>query len=640
MKSTRWGIYVVALMVLIYIISMSYLSILRFDSFNANAFDMGIMTQTIWNMSHGRFFEESINIGAPTSRFWVAHWEFIYLPVTLVYMIFNSPETLLIIQTIVLAMGAFAVYLLANEKLKHAFAAVCFAGAYLLYPAMQNANLCDIHGLAFSTSLLSFTFYFLLKKNLKLFGLFAFLALLCREDVSLILFMYSLYAFFIMKERKLGVYTGLLSVLWFALFFKRSAIRSMLGLPPIIFHVDTPSHWEHLNAVLDNPLYLVNFLAKKYNIWYMVNLFGPVGFFSFFSLTTVVLMAPTFTINMLSDWYFAHGIEHVYTSTLTPIVFISAIFGFSNIVKFIEKKKLRSKKAASFKIDKLMYGVGLCVLLLSILFFVTRSNALKVAGYEVTEHHKTIDRVIGQIPEDASLSADVYLSSHTSERREMYVFPDNMASADFVLYDFHAPIFAMYTREDFFLEHSLPLNPYIRKMLQNPQYGIVHFDDGVILFERGKDYTEGIKKLVETNEASIQHAADIELNEKLAFKGYDAPKIMNLWFPDTAGTNGLSWKKLVRLTLYWQARSTVDDSLSICLKLSNGTIDVYQQHAPAFGTYPLSQWEVNHLICDCAFIEIPSESPAGEYQLDAALLNESADRKAAEYVTLFRLKIE
>ena len=81
-------LYIIASIIVGYIIILSYLCILRFESFSASVYDLGIMIQTIYNTSNGKILQESVNKGYPMIRFWMAHWEFIYIVVAIFFKIF------------------------------------------------------------------------------------------------------------------------------------------------------------------------------------------------------------------------------------------------------------------------------------------------------------------------------------------------------------------------------------------------------------------------------------------------------------------------------------------------------------------------------------------------------------------------
>ncbi|MBN2010350.1 DUF2079 domain-containing protein [candidate division KSB1 bacterium] len=638
-KQFRQGLLIVSVLALCYIVGLSYLSILRFRSFNGNAFDLGLMIQAIWNTSHGRILVESINIGSPSPRVWTAHLEFIYLFVALIYKIFRHADVILVTQTFVLGMGAYAVYLLAVDRLKNVWVAVGFAACYLLFPAMQNANLCDVHGLVYSTSLLIFAFYFFQKKSFKLFGLFAILALMCREDISLILFMFGLYAILILKDRKVGIALLLIGMVYFGAFYERAAIRSLMGLPEFVYHEGGESHWSHLSAVKENPIYLVTFLAKKYNIKYLTNLFGPLSFLSILSPTTLVLMAPTFLINILSSWMFTHDIEHIYTSTLTPIIFISSIYGFGNAIRLINKR--RPAVIQKFGLQRAMYAFAGWLVLLSLFFFVKESNVFDVARYEITVHHKKIDKAIATIEPDASVSADLFIASRTTEREQAFVFPDNMNTADYVLYDFYAPQFHLYTKEDFYVEHHLPVNKYIQQVLENPDYGVSYYDEGITLFKKGMDRTEGLRILSHTESGDIEHATEVPLVDSLKLMGYTTPEIVDLWFPKKDSYD-IYYRRLIRTNLFWESTGTPQSTvLFFHYRIDNGTDSYIVSAEPVFGIYPPSQWPDGALVRDLQLFEIPYDSKPGTYTLSVYAGEKlQAELNQNDYIKLFDFQIK
>ena len=54
-QKLAWGLLIVIM--LVYMVDMSYQAILRYETFKAGAFDLGNMDQVLWNTLHGRFFQ-------------------------------------------------------------------------------------------------------------------------------------------------------------------------------------------------------------------------------------------------------------------------------------------------------------------------------------------------------------------------------------------------------------------------------------------------------------------------------------------------------------------------------------------------------------------------------------------------------
>ena len=84
--------------------------------FRSSAMDLGYTTQVVWNTLHGRAFEFSTYQNAPidlplekfkrTDNLLGFHVELLLAPISLLYLIFPDPITLLVLQVIVVGLGA------------------------------------------------------------------------------------------------------------------------------------------------------------------------------------------------------------------------------------------------------------------------------------------------------------------------------------------------------------------------------------------------------------------------------------------------------------------------------------------------------------------------------------------------------
>jgi len=616
--------------VAIYTCVMSYLSIIRFESFSASVYDLGIMIQTVWNTSRGWWLQESVNMGYPMMRFWMAHWEFIYVPIALIYRLFSTPYTLLILQAGVVALGAIPIYKLAWDKLGNGQIAFSFAVSYLFYPAIQNATLCDVHGVTFAAPFLLFAFYYLQKNNIGLFALFAAIAISCREDSALLIFMMGAYAFFILKKRKLGIIVAIVGFSWFFIWYERMAIRAMLGLPEFIIMEGAEAHWDHLARIKDDPFYLVSFLAKKYNIRYFIYLFGPVLLLSAFSPLTLLMALPMFMINLLSSYYYTHDVEHYYSATIAPFIYISAIYGFERIHDYVRIRHIK----------KLLWlrAMPALILVSSVIFFFLKSNAFDARKWIITDHHRVIKKVIALIPEHASLSVESKLAVHAAERHELYAFNDHAYDADYVLYDFYAPKVALVSRTTFHLPFFWADNDSIRKVLANRHYGIVAYEDGVCLFKKNADYGSGLQMLAYSDGTHGMNSLHVDVAPGLTCCGYRLFEQLR-YYVELEKFGDITWQRGVHFTCFWDVAQTPGDSLIFQYKIeSQPTGDQFIfDRAPVFGVFPTTRWETGRLIQDEIFTNIPADMKAGLYQVSVRVKSDSTE---GQFNNVFDLEIE
>src|SRR6266702_6301104 len=143
-RQIAWWLLIVVM--LVYALEMSHQAVLRYDTFRSTAFDLGNMDQVIWNTAHGHWFQWT-NQGAdwygPPLRL-AQHFEPIIIPLSLLYVLYPDPRTLLIFQTLVLTAGALPVFLLTRFHLpKLPLVAPVMAAAYLFSSPPIGLNIFD-----------------------------------------------------------------------------------------------------------------------------------------------------------------------------------------------------------------------------------------------------------------------------------------------------------------------------------------------------------------------------------------------------------------------------------------------------------------------------------------------------------------
>src|SRR5947207_1376954 len=195
------------------------------QAYQTNAEDLGIMDQALWNTVHGQFLHQTIcNIISDTNciskagivRFAI-HFEPVLVPISLLYLVFPDPRTLFVLQTIVVALGAYPAFLLARRRLQDPLLAVILALLYLLYPAQQQATVYDFHAVTLTSTLLLFAIYFMYVRCTLWMFIFAFLAIACKEEISLFIVMLGLWSIILQHRWRSGLVLVIFGLLWFFL---------------------------------------------------------------------------------------------------------------------------------------------------------------------------------------------------------------------------------------------------------------------------------------------------------------------------------------------------------------------------------------------------------------------------------------
>ncbi len=179
--------------ILFYIIVVGALVSYKYYVLGYNALDLSIINQAFYNTAHGAPFASSIH----PSSYLGDHFSPILLLLLPFYVLLGqSAWGLVIIQVILISLGAMPLYLIAKKiwsKEKVALLAVIF---YLFNPVVLNAAFYEFHFLSLVPLLGFGLFYFWLEKKYWPFFLTAILLLLVREDMALVLASLGIFIFF------------------------------------------------------------------------------------------------------------------------------------------------------------------------------------------------------------------------------------------------------------------------------------------------------------------------------------------------------------------------------------------------------------------------------------------------------------
>lgn len=327
------------ILIIIYIFIYSYLSISKYQRLYCGIWDVGIFDQVLWNTLNGKILHSDI-LGY---NFLGEHMCPILLFIAPLYLLWEDVRILFIFQSTVLGLGALPVYLLARDKLKNNFIALCFSTVYLLHPFISRINLFEFHPECLGPLFLLFTFYFLHKKNYKLYFLFLVLSLLIKENFSLIIMGIGVYMLFIEKEKKIGLITVSIGILWAFLsvpLLMQWIRQNTATITDLSVHSHAISRYYHIgksfseiiNNLIFNPQILLS-LITSYERWLtIIILLLPVGFLSIFSIWIFLIPLLDILLNFLSSANVQYLLLYHYSAGIIPFILISAIYGFNNIM--------------------------------------------------------------------------------------------------------------------------------------------------------------------------------------------------------------------------------------------------------------------------------------------------------------------
>jgi uncharacterized membrane protein len=284
------------------------------------------MNQVVYNTSQGRFLEmTNQDLKRNVSRLAI-HFDPILAVFAPFYKLYEGPEVLLIGQTIIVALGALAVFLIGKKTLKNELLSLIFSLSYLFYFAVQRVVLFDFHAVTLATTFFLFALYFNLVKKDRLYFFFILLALLTKEHVGLVVLFLGLYFLFIKKQRKVGAITAVLGLSFFisTVFFIIPYFRGGAHFASEYF-VDIGARFNSI-------------ISQGFS--YSRLLLTPV-IYSLFSPLTLLISLPEWVINVLSINGNQRSFYFHYNSVIVSFLFYSLILGFHNFDKIIKNKNLK-----------------------------------------------------------------------------------------------------------------------------------------------------------------------------------------------------------------------------------------------------------------------------------------------------------
>jgi uncharacterized membrane protein len=431
LRRIRWTKVLLWGLMLAYAVWMSWLSIRQHEAFFTHRMDLGHYDQTIWNSLHGRLLIRT-NEGQQVLSF-TDHVEPILVPISLIYLIWNDVKALLVLQSIALALGALPLFWLARDELRDGglgdrpaeWAALGLALVYLLFPAMEAANLTEFHPATLMVAPMLLATYYARRARYGRMWLWALVVLCVKEEMSLLILMLALWLLVSRRQWKHGGILAALSLAWFYVtnFVIAPAFNPVkFGVDQWVFMRytelgDTPLHV--LRSLLVRPDLVWSIVAEPGRARYMAGLLVSAGLIlPLLAPDMLILGLPILLANLLSNYDALYsGLFH-YSAALVPSFMTASAVGLGRIYKL--SRRWSKGKAVVLIAAALALAV-------SLVYHRAYGHTPLAQGFtwpQVTAHERLLEqRFAPQIPRDAVLSTTAPLFPHLDHRERIHQFP-------------------------------------------------------------------------------------------------------------------------------------------------------------------------------------------------------------------------
>ena len=414
---------------------------LRYISFRTPNFDFGLFVNMFHNMKETGLPLVSSERDVLLSHF-VVHISPICYTLLPIYAIFPSPLTLQISQAILVASGMIPAILLARHFKLSNLMQVAVAVIYATFPATSIGCFYDFHENCFLLPLLLWIFYFFEKEKHLWMYVFAILTLAVKEDAAIYILLFALFIIVSRKKHLHGTVLALGSIIYFyvalailegsaaywAEYYAGDTPNPSIAGPMInrfnnlIFDKEDGLKGAILTA-LKNPGYLLtqffstdnanldtSFFAERSpwaKVVYILQMLLPVGMIPFVTKkqSRWLLLSPIL-LNVLTTYKYQYSINFQYHFGITAFVIYAMLLNLPDLQPIPRRRLLALGVAASC-----------CMYIFMVL---PKYNGYVESWKENKERYQSIEAMLDDLPEDASLCVPSSYLAHVADRHEVY----------------------------------------------------------------------------------------------------------------------------------------------------------------------------------------------------------------------------
>ena len=408
----------------------------RFQTYN---FDLGQYDNIFWNALHGRPLV-CTPLGAFTN--WSSlsgHADFATFFLLPIYAIYPHAETLLVMQSVLLALGALPIYFFAARRLPPAYACI-LAFSYLLYPPLHGSNFYDFHFQPVAATFVLFTIWLIDARRWFWAGLFYVLAITCREDISVGLTFLGLYLFLTGYRPRAGAIMAVVGIAYFVVV--RFYIMASFGpgwFSDIYKDLYPPSGPNSYGGVMQtlatNPIFVFRTLFTTDKLKYFLQIVTPLAFLPLRRAYLLPALAPGVLFTLLTTQYSpTTDIAFQYSGHFTAYIFMASAIA---LAACLAEGRLKGRAAAA----ALIVGTFLCTKHWGAFppsgtfksgFSIINFTKPTAADFRKARDLADLARLV---PEGANLAVSEQELPHVSDRiLKLLTLRDGAAGAEYILY--------------------------------------------------------------------------------------------------------------------------------------------------------------------------------------------------------------
>jgi uncharacterized membrane protein len=574
-----------------------WLSLARYQGYNAGMFDLGNMAQAIWSATQGQPLLYSRPEGYAASRL-AGHVELGYFLIVPLYALLPDPRTLLVFQAVLFVVGGFGAYRLAARRTTSRYAARCVLLAYLLYPTALTSVLFDFHADTLTLPLLMLALDALDQRAWWRYALLLAITLSLKFYLAAVVAGIGVVLLLWGSLRRVGMFTIVAGIAY--------GVLAFFVIRPLFAHTAAGG----VGAVTTN--YLAYYFGELQELQQTLGerflnaliVFGPIMLVAWRGWRWLLPGLPIAAAALISTGPGgAFDFRYHHYAVVVPFLIMALIEGIQRAQAAPRKRGGRTWRGdlgLTAGIVLLCSALLVDIPLNPLFWFRLPGSGLDHAMYGVTARDALKDEFLAHVPTDAPTAASNFLAPHLVQRSTLYLtrYPDEargperlpilLPQVDVVvadaLFDFFLPIDGGYAGGIDGDRDAIAL------MLRNPQFGLAQTRDGLLLFTR-VSAGKGLQNIITTQPDDGRPALE-RVGEAIELVDMAAEPVIG---------------QRMRLSYTWRITGGFGNQRYVAVTQIAETSGMRFVHLPSYALMPAWQWQPGRLYTETFEIDLPAE---------------------------------
>ncbi|MFT6292557.1 MAG: putative membrane protein [Ilumatobacter sp.] len=419
-RSLTWAQGLLLVVLVFYISYFTQLSLTRHHGLAYSSYDSALYDQGVWLLSRG----EAPFVTLMGRNLFGDHSSFVLLFLVPFYWIWPAAGVLFFAQSAAIGLGAVPVFLYGRKRLGSEWPAVVLASCYLLHPAVGGTNLENFHPDAFLGVFVGFAIWAALERRWKTYVACVVLALMVKEDASLVLVPLGVWVG-VRRDWRIGVATvfGSLAFMAFAMFV---VMRGLIGVP-------TRNGWRIpfggprgvITAAVTNPTDVISYFRSEGRPWYLVQMTAPFAWLFARAPSVALISGLVLFTNVLSTFWYQFQVDYHYSLVAVPALAIGTVHAIGVLRDRWTWPSDESSTPVVIPVRSAAVAlVAAMAVVTSYLWSPVPWGRTEVfVGNPSNAWASAADDIIEVLPSDAVVAAHYRITPHVAHRTEIYQFP-------------------------------------------------------------------------------------------------------------------------------------------------------------------------------------------------------------------------